>query len=332
MCLVQEHAGSKINNLDADFPLLFHQYIFRFDVGVYNIQLLKKSQGEEDLYGKGTDILRIEGSEIVALEELVEVAPQNLCDDADMSSKNYEIFYSENVLPVLNIFLLYAHKDVDLIQSQVHLFPTRPDYLHSHIFGRLVVEGPDNLPEGSPAQPLQQFIPVSHLLVLPPHVPPLKVILPHSRPDTYIIDRFLIYQLDPLVLRQDLLVLLDDLLAGQPREGLPQPLELRELAFLNDAGLLLVFLQFIRCSFLNNATLIVHFNFAATSLPGSANFPGGVDIGALFLFFVGGSFEIIPHGFGGITGAFGAGRVVKEVGDFWAIPGVRFVVFIEFDF
>ena len=287
MRLVQKHASSKINNLDAHLPLLFHQNILRFYVGMHHIQLFQKSQGEKDLNGKGTDILRIEWSEIIALEQLVEVVPQNLCDDADMSSENYEIFYSENVLPVLNIFLLYTHKDVYLIQSQVHLLPARPYYLNSHILRRFVVESPDHLPEGPPAQPLQQFIPVSDLLMFPPHVPSLKVVLPHSRPDTYIIDGFLIYQLNPLMLRQHLLVLLDDLLAGQSGEGLPQPLKLGEVAFLNDTGLLLVFLQFIRASFLNNATLIVHFNFAATSLPGSADFPGGVDNLALFLFFVG---------------------------------------------
>ena len=47
---------------------------------------------------------------------------------------------------------------------------------------------------------------------------------------------------------------------------------------------------------------------------------------------MGGSFDILPHGLGGISGAFAERRVVEEVGYFRTVPSVGFVVvLIELD-
>jgi len=198
--LVQKHARSEVNYLDPHFPLLLHQNVLRLDVRVHHIQVLEESEGEKNLNSESTHILRVQGPEVVALEQLIEVCPKQLSDDANMSSKNYEILNPQNILSVLYILLLNAHQDVDLVERQMHLLPARPHHLHCHVLSRLVVESSHHLPERPPPQPFKQLVPVSHLFVLSPDVPSLEVIFAHSCPDANIVDCFFIDQFNPLML------------------------------------------------------------------------------------------------------------------------------------
>lgn len=82
---------------------------------------------------------------------MVQVGSQQLSDDADVPAENNEVFNSQYILSVLDVLLFDAHQDVDLIESEVHLFPASPHYLHCHHFCSFVVVSLDDFSEGSPA-------------------------------------------------------------------------------------------------------------------------------------------------------------------------------------
>jgi hypothetical protein len=94
-----------------------------------------------------------------------------------VSAEHYEVFYSQNVLAVLDVLLLYAHKDVYFVESQVHLFSSCTHDLNSYVLAGLVVVGFDHFSKGSPPQAFQKLITVADLFMLAPDIPSLKVVL-----------------------------------------------------------------------------------------------------------------------------------------------------------
>jgi len=63
-----------------------------------------------------------------------------------------EVLDSQDVLLVLDVFLLGLHEDVYLVQGQLHVLLLRTDYLDGNVLLCLVVEGFDDLAESAAAQ------------------------------------------------------------------------------------------------------------------------------------------------------------------------------------
>ena len=152
------------------------------------------------MYGEGSDIVEIEGLEVVGLDELVEVGGEEFGDDADVFAEDDEVLNAQEVLPVLYILLLYLHQDVYLVQRQLHVLSPCTHDLHCHCLPVLVVECLHNLPERPPSKALQQLIPVSYLLMLLPDVPAFEVILAYPSADAHIVDSLFIDEFDALIL------------------------------------------------------------------------------------------------------------------------------------
>ena len=57
-----------------------------------------------------------------------------------MSSKNYEILDPNDILLIINIFLLSSHQDIYLIQSQLHVLFFRFYNFNSHDFSIFMVK------------------------------------------------------------------------------------------------------------------------------------------------------------------------------------------------
>jgi hypothetical protein len=81
-----------------------------------------------------------------------------------------------------------------------------------------MIKGLNHLPESPPAQPFQQLVSISDLLVFLPEVPALEVVLAHPAPDPYVVDSLFVDELDSLVFRKHRLEALEDLLAGKARQ------------------------------------------------------------------------------------------------------------------
>lgn len=47
---MKKHTGANIDNLDQSISVGFHKYILRFQVAVNNVQLMKRSQSQQDLF------------------------------------------------------------------------------------------------------------------------------------------------------------------------------------------------------------------------------------------------------------------------------------------
>lgn len=118
-----------------------------------------------------------------------------------MSAEDDEILDPEDIFAVLDIFLFDAHQDIDFVKGQMHLLASCPHDLDGHHLSNLVVERFDHLTEGPSAQAFQQLVPVSHLLVPSPQVPPLQVVFPRRSADAHVVHCLLVDQLDPLIFR-----------------------------------------------------------------------------------------------------------------------------------
>lgn len=69
-----------------------------------------------------------------------------------MLSKHDEIFYPNDVFFIVNVLFLGPHQDVDLVESQLHVFLLGLYDLYRHRLFVLVIVRFDHLPEGSAAQ------------------------------------------------------------------------------------------------------------------------------------------------------------------------------------
>ena len=54
---MDEHAGTKINELDACFGSVFEEDVFRLDVWMDDVLLFEEGQTIEQLKSKGSDVL-----------------------------------------------------------------------------------------------------------------------------------------------------------------------------------------------------------------------------------------------------------------------------------
>jgi hypothetical protein len=213
---------------------VFHEYVFWLEIAVDDSELLEESEGGEQLDGESPDVVHIQGSEVVGLQQLVEVGGEYFSDDADVLPEDNEVLDPEQVLAILDVLLLDLHEDIDFVERQLHVLPARPHYLHRHCLPRFMVERLHHLPEGSSAQTLQQFVPIPHLLVLLPEVPALEVVLAHPASDPDVVDCLLVDQLDPLVFGQHWLEALQDLLPGQAGQRPSQVLVIEQLRLLDE--------------------------------------------------------------------------------------------------
>lgn len=119
--LVLEHASAEIDELDASPGLVLEQDVFGLDIGVDDAVLPEEDESVEDLDGEGADVGHLDGLELVELHQVVQADAEQLGDDADVASKHDEIFDPDDVLLVVDVPLLGAHQDVDLVKSQLHV-------------------------------------------------------------------------------------------------------------------------------------------------------------------------------------------------------------------
>ena len=213
----------------------------------------------------------------------------------------------------------------------MHLLTTSSHNLHRHVFSSFMIKRSHNLTKRASSESLQKLIPVPYLFMLPPKVPSFKVIFSSSSSYSHIVDSFLIYQFNPLMLWQYLLILLNNFFSWKSRKWFSQSLNFLKLTLLYYTCLLFNFFQFIRSIFLNNTTFRLHFNFTTTSLSSCTNFSRRINNRTFFILFIRWSFNILSHRFRWISSAFTTRRIIKEIWYFWSIPSVRLVMLIKFN-
>lgn len=248
-----------------------------------------------------------------------------------MLPKYDEILYPQKVLSVLYILLLDLHEDVNLVKRQLHMLSSRTDYLHRHSLSSLMVKCLYHLPKGASPQTLQKFVSIAHLFMLLPQVPTLQVVLSHAGSNANIVYGLLVYELNPLVLREHGFKTLQDLLSGKARQGPSEVLVVKQLRLFDKWHFFLHFLQVLRPILVHGRALLLDLGLAAGVLLGGGGLAGGGGaIEGLGGLVDAGMPEVLSVGFGRMV-AFG-GRVVEEEGGLGAVPSIGFIVFIKFDF
>lgn len=213
--LINEHTCPEVDYLDAHLRLVLHQHVFRLQVAVDHSQLPEKRQRGKQLYRKSSNVIQIKRPKVVCLQQLVKIGRQYFSDDTDMLPENDEVLNPQQIFAILYVLLLDLHQDVNLVQSQLHVLPPRPDDLHRHHLPRLVVERLDDLTKRAPSQTLQKFISISDLLVPLPQIAALEVVLAHPASHAHIIYRLFVDELNALVFRQHRLEPLQNFLSGE---------------------------------------------------------------------------------------------------------------------
>ena len=115
----------------------------------------------------------------------------------------------------------------------MHLLPACSNDLDSYRFSSLMIVGLNDFSESASAESFKELIPIADLFMFLPDVSAFEVVFTSSCADAHVVDGLLIYQFDPLVLREHLLILLDDFFARQTRDTLFESLAVVEMAVLD---------------------------------------------------------------------------------------------------
>lgn len=98
--------------------------------------------------------------------------------------------------------------------------------------------------------------------MLLPKIPSLQIVLAHPASNAYIVHRLLIYELNPLVLREHGLKTLQDLLSRETRKGPSEVLIVKQLRLFDKWHFFFYFLQVLRPILVYSCTLLLDFCLA----------------------------------------------------------------------
>ena len=116
-CLFLETTGSKVNELDSWFIVLFQEDVFWFEVAVDDTMLFEELQTDEYLDGESSDQFLTESIVVVANDEFVQIITEQLEYYADMFTEYYEILDANHIRLSVIVSFLYVRKNLDLDKS-----------------------------------------------------------------------------------------------------------------------------------------------------------------------------------------------------------------------
>ena len=132
---------------------------------MHDRELIHVVEGLQDLETEPLRQGHRESLEVVVPDELVEIDRQHLEQNADMGSKRELSLDSNDVLHVIRVLVFQSLENLDFNFSLlVKLFPIFEDFDSYLLFG-FVIETLQNDTEGSSAQFLLDFIPISNVVL-----------------------------------------------------------------------------------------------------------------------------------------------------------------------
>lgn len=138
--------------------------VFRFKVTVDDFLCLQQRESMKDLPGKPTDQLDTESSEIMGLDEFVEVDPQQFSRYTQMTSEVKALGEINHTMAAMGIPFLELLKEVDFYQSLlVESFLVADDF-DCNQDSMLVVDTSDNLAKAAFTQDVNNLIAVGHMI------------------------------------------------------------------------------------------------------------------------------------------------------------------------
>lgn len=84
---VLEAGRSKVDDLDVGFHRMGEEDVFGLEIAVDDLVALQQAQAAEHLLGEGPDEAEREATEVVRLDEFVQIHAEQLCGDAKMATE-----------------------------------------------------------------------------------------------------------------------------------------------------------------------------------------------------------------------------------------------------
>mmetsp|Transcript_55745 Transcript_55745/g.180990 ORF Transcript_55745/g.180990 Transcript_55745/m.180990 type:complete len:282 (-) Transcript_55745:420-1265(-) len=132
---------------------------------MYDVLLLQKSQGRQQLDGKSPDETQRNPLEVVVLNELVEIYAEQLEGDAQVVPEIEVVHHVHHIRGALDVALAQVLEDLHLDQRLVVKSFLVPDDLASHLSIRFVVESSDHLAKGSFTERAHDLVPIENVVV-----------------------------------------------------------------------------------------------------------------------------------------------------------------------
>lgn len=168
-CLTLVAGRSKINYLDDRAFEVLQQDVLRFQIAVDEAGLVEQGQAVEQLLSKHTHQGGAKASELVLLDQFVQVDAKEFENQAEMLAMDEGILQSQQMVVVVLIqFRIQEIKHGDLHHTLVEIGRPVLDYFDGHDLLRLEVLAFDNLPKGTLTEHVkdQITIPMCYALVI----------------------------------------------------------------------------------------------------------------------------------------------------------------------
>ena len=161
---VLETARSEINRSNVRGQRVNQEDIFRLQIAMNNLLRMQQDQCAKHLFRETTYELQVKASEVMRLDELVEIHPEKFSRNAKMSSEVETLGKIDHAMTTVRIPFLQLLEKVYLNQGLLVEPLLVADYFHSNQASRFVIDTPHHLSEATLAQNINDFVSVGQMV------------------------------------------------------------------------------------------------------------------------------------------------------------------------